>query len=338
MQSLTLAIVVPCFNEQDVIDDTALRLMGLLRCLKERVGVSDESFVLFIDDGSVDKTWSKLLRINRDSEGQVRCLKLSGNFGHQNAVFAGLELVTGKVDCAVTIDADLQDDLSVLIAMLEQYRQGNEIVFGVRNLRDKDGLFKRLTAEVYYRLIEMMGIKVVFNHADYRLMGKKSLLALSRYGEFHLFLRGIVASMGFKTSCVYYARTERQAGETKYNLAKMLALAWDGITSFSVLPLRALSVLGVFIFLVSVTLGFWTIISYFYAGDTVPGWASTTLPIYALGGIQLLALGVVGEYLGKVYMEVKRRPRYLVDEVLGFDGSVTAESQGDNGRSQAHVS
>lgn len=338
MQSLILAIVVPCYNEQDVIDDTALRLKGLLRCLKERVGVSDNSFVLFIDDGSSDKTWKKLVKISRESEGQIRCLKLSGNFGHQNAVFAGLDLVTGKVDCAVTIDADLQDDLSVLIAMLDQYRQGSEIVFGVRNLRDKDSFFKRLTAEVYYRLIESMGIKVVFNHADYRLMGKKSLFALSRYGEFHLFLRGIVASMGFKTSCVYYARTERQAGETKYNLTKMLALAWDGITSFSVLPLRALSVLGVAIFLISVALGGWTVLAYFYTGDTAPGWASTTLPIYALGGVQLLALGVVGEYLGKVYMEVKRRPRYLVDEVLGFDGGVSANSQGDNGRSKPHVS
>lgn len=323
-----LAIVVPCYNEHEVIDDTAQQLLGLLRCLKEKTPVTEDSFILFVDDGSHDSTWRRLQMIARDSNDQVKCLKLSGNFGHQNAVFAGLELIHNKVDCAVTLDADLQDDPGVLISMVEHYIAGDEIVFGVRKQRDVDSPFKRLTALAYYRLIKKLGVNVVFNHADYRLMGKKSLAALCRYSEFHLFLRGIVANMGFRTRCVYYDRCERMAGETKYNLSKMLALAWDGITSFSVLPLRALSILGALIFVVSIVLGFWTLLAYFFDGEVVPGWASTTLPIYALGGIQLLALGIVGEYLGKVYMEVKHRPRYLIDEVIGLD----SRGVGDNGR------
>jgi glycosyltransferase involved in cell wall biosynthesis len=309
-----LSLVVPCYNEEAALPETARRLQVLLEDLITRGRVSADSGIWLVDDGSRDTTWSIIESLSNTSP-RFRGVKLSRNRGHQFALLAGL--LTADGDATISLDADLQDDLGVIEQMLTAYEQGNEIVYGVRYKRDKDTWFKRRTAESYYGLLGALGVSIVPNHADYRLMGRAALTALEEYREVNLFLRGIVPQLGFRSTQVYYERQERIAGETKYPLHKMLALAADGITSFSSVPLRLIAGLGATVFLLSAAVAVWILFVRLFTARAVPGWASTTLPIYALGGVQLLSLGVVGEYVAKVYMETKRRPRFLIEKIVG---------------------
>ena len=304
-----LAIVVPCYNEEAVLPLTLASLRDLLDELRTTGLVSAESYLCFVDDGSSDRTWSMIAAASKQSD-DVHGLKLSRNFGHQSAVLAGmLECVA---DAVVTIDADLQDDERCIAEMLRRYRDGFDIVLGVRSERSSDSRFKRLTAELYYRALRSAGVQIVFNHADFRLLSRRALVILREYSESNLFLRGLIPLIGLPSSIVEYARKERQAGESKYPLRKMLALAWDGVTSFSVMPLRAVAMIGAFIALGSLGVTVWALAQR-WVGDVAPGWASTVVPMYFLGGVQILCLGAIGEYVGKIYLETKRRPRYLVE-------------------------
>jgi len=308
-----LAVVVPCYNEESVLPET-LRQLLLTRASLVREGrITEESQLYFVDDGSRDRTWA-LIEQFAATERCVYGIKLSRNNGHQNAVLAGLFHAAG--DAIVTVDADLQDDIGVLPEMVSHYLNGYDVVYGVRNRRPNDSWFKRVTAEGYYRVLAAMGANVVFNHADCRLMSRRAIDALKDYGEVNLFLRGIVPTIGFPSAIAYYDRRERFAGESKYSLRKMLALAVDGITSFSTVPLRMIAALGLFIFVVSLALSAWVLWIRLFTDQSVPGWASLTLPIYLMSGIQLLSVGILGEYVAKIYMETKRRPRYFVERIV----------------------
>lgn len=308
-----VGIIVPCFNEEKTLLVTIPVLLSLLKTLVDRGKASPESFLAFIDDGSNDSTWDV---INSKASEYVRGVKLSCNCGHQKALIAGLETFQEKADCLVSIDADLQDDVNTIEEMLDYFMGGYEIVYGVRKERSVDSLFKRFTAIGFYRLMELLGVQIVYNHADFRLAGRRVLTELTRFREVNLFLRGLFPLLGFRTTCVTYDRKERNAGETKYPLSKMLSFAWDGVTSFSVKPLRLISAMGFFLFIMSIFLCIYAIISYSFIG-TVPGWASIVLPMYLLGGIQLLGIGIIGEYAGKIYAEVKQRPRFIIEKVVG---------------------
>lgn len=308
-----LTIVVPCFNEEEVLPETARRLGMLLdRLLRDR-HIAAGSRIVFIDDGSRDRTWELIEQLSRDDE-RMGGIKLSRNRGHQNALLAGLFTVEG--DVLVSVDADLQDDVEVIEEMLRQHARGMNVVYGVRNDRSSDGLFKRASALGFYRMLHALGVESVYNHADFRLLSRRAVDALKDFREVNLFLRGIVPLIGFKSSVVYYTRTERIAGVSKYPLRKMMALALDAVTSFSIVPLRLISALGVLVFLFSVGMGAWTLWTKLFSDRAVPGWTSTLLPIYLLGGLQILCVGILGEYLGKVYQETKRRPRYIIEKVL----------------------
>jgi glycosyltransferase involved in cell wall biosynthesis len=309
-----LSIVVPCYNEGAVLPDTAHRLMVLLGSLIESGTIREHSHVCFVDDGSIDDTWSIVETLSAASP-LVHGIKLTRNRGHQNALLAGLFNVPGEI--VITIDADLQDDPSVMGTMVRAYQEGSQIVYGVRNRRHTDSRFKRWSALSYYRLAKLLGVELVFNHADYRLMSRTAIEALREYGETNLFLRGIVPQLGFRSSCVEYDRSERLAGESKYPLKAMLALAIQGVTSFSTAPLRIITILGLLVSVLSCGFALWALVARFVAPNVVPGWASTVVPIYFLGGIQLLCIGVVGEYLAKTYMETKHRPRYTVEKKIG---------------------
>lgn len=308
----TLTIVVPCYNEEGVLPETNLRLLSLLNRLKCQGKVSD-SHIYFVDDGSSDRTWA-LIEGQAALDPRIRGIKLSRNRGHQNALLAGLLTVDG--DVVVSLDADLQDDISVIEKMIDAYHDGKDVVYGVRKKREADTVFKRSTAEIYYKLLKLMGVDLVFNHADYRLMSRRSLDALKEYKEVNLFLRGVIPTIGFPSSTVTYDRSERFAGESKYPLRKMLALSVDGITSFSALPLRMVAGLGIIIFLFSLVTSIWVIWIRFVSGKAIPGWASSVLPMYFLGGVQLLSIGIVGEYVAKIYMETKQRPRFFIEKIL----------------------
>ena len=305
-----LAIVVPCFNEEAVLPETARRLLALLADLRARAEVSEGSAVYFVDDGSSDATW-QIIAALAVTEPQVHGLKLSRNRGHQNALLAGLFKVPG--DVVISIDADLQDDPEAMRAMLAAHRAGAEVVYGVRRRRDADTIFKRVSAEGYYRLLGRLGVEVKFNHADYRLLSRRVIDALAQYGERNMFLRGIVPQLGFDSAVVHYDRSERFAGETKYPLRKMLAFGLEGVTSFSAAPLRAITMFGLSVSLLSFAGGLWTLWERLVNNEGIPGWASTLVPMFFLGGIQLLSLGVIGEYVAKIYMESKGRPRYIID-------------------------
>jgi glycosyltransferase involved in cell wall biosynthesis len=292
-----LAIVVPCHNEEEMLPVTAEALKSLLADLKTSGLAADSSYVCFIDDGSRDRTWERICELASTSS-DFRGLKLSRNFGHQGAVLSGM--LECNADAVVTIDADLQDDERCIVDMMRRYHDGCEVVLGVRSNRSSDSFFKRFSAELYYRLLQAVGVRIVFNHADYRLMSRRALSFLREYSEINLFLRGVVPLLGLKSAIVEYARRERFAGESKYPLRKMLALAWDGITSFSVSPLRTVSGLGVLISAAALAVTFWALYVRFLGTGAVPGWASTVLPIYFLGGIQILCLGILGEYVGKI--------------------------------------
>lgn len=311
--SIRLSIVVPCYNEEEVFPETKQRLCGLLDHLQSLGLISGESAIYFVDDGSTDRTW-KAIEESAASDSRIHGIKLSRNQGHQNALLAGLLSVDG--DAVVSIDADLQDDIRVIDDMVRLFGEGFEIVYGVRKKRSVDTLFKRATATAYYRLLTLFGVDIVYNHADFRLMGRKAIEALRQYTEVNLFLRGIVPLLGFPVSTVFYDRAERFAGTTKYPLKRMISLAIDGITSFSVVPLRFITALGLIVFLLSFGMIGWVVYGYFVLGTTIPGWASSVIPIYFLGGIQLLSIGVVGEYISKIYLETKRRPRFLIEKSI----------------------
>jgi len=308
-----LTVVVPCFNEEEALPQTAERLILLLERLRKEGRIAVNSRIVFIDDGSRDHTWQLIEELSRE-DGRIGGIKLSRNRGHQNALLAGLFTTDG--DVLVSVDADLQDDIEIIGEMLKQHAQGAHVVYGVRDNRASDGVFKRASAQGFYRMIHALGVESVYNHADFRLMSRRAVDALKDFGEVNLFLRGIVPLIGFKSSVVYYARSERVAGVSKYPLRKMLGLALDAVTSFSVVPLRMISLLGFLVFLFTLGMGAWTLWVRLFTDRAVPGWTSTILPIYALGGLQILCVGILGEYLGKVYQETKRRPRYIIEKVL----------------------
>jgi glycosyltransferase involved in cell wall biosynthesis len=310
---MNLAIVVPCFNEEEVLPTTIGHLTRLIGQLTVEGLIAIDSTITFIDDGSTDGTWL-LIEDAAHNNSSIHGIKLSRNRGHQNALMAGLFTVDG--DVVITVDADLQDDLSAIHDMLVKHKKGAEIVYGIRNHRETDTVFKRVSAEGFYRLLQMLGVDVIFNHADYRLMGRAAINALGQYGEVNLFLRGIIPQLGFRTANVYYNRAERFAGKSKYPLRKMLSFAWEGLTSFSSLPLRWITILGFMVSMFSFAIGVWAIIVSLFFDETVPGWASTVVPMYFLGGIQLLSLGIIGEYISKIYSESKRRPRYIIEKTI----------------------
>lgn len=307
-----LAIIVPCYNEEEILPKTVKTLLKTLQTLKDSNLISNNSEIVFVDDGSRDKTWDlieKFAHIYQDVKG----IKLSRNYGHQNALLAGL--FNTDANCYITIDADLQDDVSVIKDMVEKYKKGCDIVYGVRKERKTDSFFKKFTAEMFYKFMKIMGVDLIYNHADYRLLSRRAMESLKQFNEVNIFLRGIVPLIGYKSDTVYYDRLERTAGESKYPLKKMLSFAWEGITSFSIAPLRFISFIGLVVFLVSFIMSGWVLWQKFN-GHVIPGWASTVLPIYFIGGIQLLALGIIGEYIGKIYKETKRRPKYFIDKKL----------------------
>lgn len=308
-----LAIVIPCYNEEEVLPETVKQLTLLMQEMENAQLIDAGSAIWFVDDGSKDNTWS-LIENYVVSNQYIRGIKLARNRGHQNALLAGLETATG--DVLISIDADLQDDINVIKRMMEEYHKGIDVVYGVRKARETDTFFKRMTAEGYYHLLKKMGVNIVFNHADFRLMSRRAIESLKQYEEVNLFLRGIIPTIGFPSSTVEYDRAARFAGESKYPLRKMLALAADGITSFSSVPLRLIASLGFIIFLISMGLSFWVFFVKLFTDNATPGWASSVLPMYLLGGIQLLSIGILGEYIAKMYMETKKRPRYFLDKVL----------------------
>ena len=311
---MILGIVVPCYNEEEVLTETASRLSTFMAEVIAEGLVDAASKIWFVDDGSKDRTWSLIENLSA-SNPMLAGIKLSRNRGHQNALLAGL--FTAEGDVLISIDADLQDDIQVMKSMLLDHQRGIDVVYGVRKKRDSDTWFKRVTAEGFYKFIGVMGVESVFNHADYRLMSRRALEALKEFREVNLFLRGIVPLIGFKSSIVYYDRVERFAGESKYPLSKMLALALDAITSFSSVPLRMITFIGFTVFAATLAITGWTLWIRFFSDTAVPGWASTVLPMYLLGGIQIFCIGVIGEYLGKIYREVKARPRYIIERIVG---------------------
>ena len=317
MSSPILSLVVPCYNEEEMLPMAADILKQKLTSLILQEKISTKSFICFVDDGSSDNTWAIISDLH-EGDNIFTGIKLSRNRGHQNAVLAGLMTVKEISDAVISLDADLQDDVNAIDEMIEKYAEGCQIVFGVRASRAKDSFFKRFTAESFYTLLRFFSDdpkSIIFNHADYRLMSKTALDALHEYGEVNLFLRGIVPAIGYKQSIVYYERKERMAGESKYPLAKMLALAFQGITSFSVKPMRIIFIGGVFIFLISIGMLVYFLFRYF-TGHTVRGWATLAISIWGIGGILQMSIGIVGEYIGKIYLETKRRPKYFIETIL----------------------
>lgn len=308
-----LAVIVPCYNEDEVLPETNGRLVALLQNMTEAGLIARTSAIYYVDDGSRDRTWYMIQEMAA-ADDRVHGIKLSGNRGHQVALLAGL--LTAGGDALISIDADLQDDISVIPEMVRKHLAGAEIVYGVRRSRESDTRFKRVSARLYYRTLALLGVDLVHDHADFRLMGRRALDCLMGFAEVNLFLRGIVPLIGFTTDTVYYDRHPRFAGSTKYPLRRMLGLALDGITSFSVIPLRAISVLGLAICAFSIVMIAWILYGKIVLDAALPGWASSVVPIYFLGGIQLLSLGIIGEYVAKIYMETKRRPRYFIERSI----------------------
>ena len=313
---MKLVIVVPCYNEEAVLPETTARLSAVISGLKARQSI-DTGMILYVDDGSRDATWS-LIEQYAAGGGCVAGLKLSHNRGHQHALWAGLEWAAGHADAAISIDADLQDDENVMMQMVDYYNAGIDIVYGVRRERKTDTLFKRGTAQMFYRLMNGLGGNIVYNHADYRLMSRRTLQALMSFRERNLFLRGMVASLGYPSACVYYDRKARFAGESKYPLGKMISFAVDGISSFSTRPLRFITYLRLMFIVVSLAVIIYALIEYF-RGNTIQGWTSLLVSVWFIGGVILLAVGVVGEYIGKIYIETKGRPRYFIEREAGLD-------------------
>jgi len=308
-----LGIIVPCYNEQEVLPETAERLLALRQLLIKRGAIEDTSRICFVDDGSKDGTWNLIEELANRKDG-ISGIKLSKNRGHQNALMAGLFTMDG--DALVSIDADLQDDINVIEKMVAEFHNGVDIVYGVRKRRETDSFFKRISAELFYKFLSLLGAESINNHADYRLMSRRAIESLKGFREVNLYLRGIIPLLGFRSAVVHYDRLERFAGTSKYPLKKMIALALDGVTSFSVSPLRFIMFIGFTVFLGTVFVMIWIVWTRFFSDRAVPGWASTVLPMFFLGGVQILCIGVIGEYLGKIYGEVKGRPRYIIEKVI----------------------
>lgn len=323
-----LAIVVPCYNEEEVLKIASKALREVLDDLVSKNKIAPDSFILFVNDGSRDRTWELIEEEHRLYPGQVRGVKLAGNVGHQFALTAGLLTAMERSDVTISIDADLQDDVAVIEEMIDKFHGGSDIVYGVRRERKSDTFFKRTTAQAFYKLMALMGVKTVYNHADFRLMSKRAVEQFSKYKESNLFLRGMMPLIGYQTDSVYYDRKERVAGESKYPLKKMLALAFNGISSFSVKPISMILGLGLFIIVCSMLAAVYALISYF-TGSVVPGWTSLILSIWFLGGLQLMAIGMVGQYIGKIYMEVKQRPRYNIEKILEGESLVKEQETKD---------
>jgi glycosyltransferase involved in cell wall biosynthesis len=309
-----VSLVLPCYNEYDVLPETTNRLLKLVGDAIDRGEFAPGSAIYYVDDGSRDGTWDMISEFSRQ-HALVCGIKLSRNRGHQNALLCGL--MTAPGDVLISLDADLQDDLDAIPRMVQAYREGNEIVFGVRSARARDTFFKRFTAESYYKLLAFLGVQIVYNHADYRLMSRRAIETLREYEETHLFLRALVLQLGFTSTVVEFERAERFAGESKYPLKKMLALAWQGITSFTAYPLRMITGVGFLVSLASLGLAVWALFIRIFTDHALPGWASVVIPTYFLGGVQLLSLGVIGEYLAKIYEASKRRPRFHVETLCG---------------------
>ncbi len=310
----TVWLVIPCYNEQEVLPETSRQLKTIMEDLMRRGKISGQSKISFVNDGSKDNTWNMIQSLHEQDDLFVG-INLAHNRGHQNALLAGLMTAKEYADAAISLDADLQDDVGVIEQFIDRFNEGKDIVYGVRSTRATDTVFKRTTAHAFYKLMKLMGADTLEDHADYRLMSKRALEGLAQFKEVNLFLRGLVPMIGYETDIVYYERHERFAGESKYPLKKMLAFAIDGITSCSVKPIRFITSLGLFLFFVSVLM-----LIYFFVvwllGHTVAGWTTIVLSVWGIGGLQLLALGIVGEYIGKIYMEVKERPRYIIESVL----------------------
>ena len=309
-----LLLVVPCYNEQEILEKTYSTLSMYFSELKERNAITADSKICFVNDGSRDSTWIIIDSICKRDENVIG-LKLSRNFGHQAALVAGLLHHKNQFDCYVSIDADLQDDLRAIDGMLEKYKEGSKIVYGVRNDRSTDSFFKRFTAESFYKLMQRMGVPTVYNHADFRLIDNQVLSEFSNFGETNLFIRGIIPMIGFQSDKVYYKRLEREAGESKYPLRKMLIFAWNGITSFSTVPMKLVLWFGIFNFVFAMGITVWVLICKLF-GFTVQGWTSIVLPMTFFSGSNMIAIGLIGEYVGKIYEEVKARPRYIIETVL----------------------
>ncbi|MCL2718995.1 MAG: glycosyltransferase family 2 protein [Lachnospiraceae bacterium] len=321
----TLYVVIPCYNEQEVLSETAERLKVKLNNLIEKQKISSSSKIIFVNDGSKDQTWQIIRKLNHGCP-LFGGINLSRNQGHQNALLAGLMTVKDDADMVISMDADLQDDIDAIDEMVDKFLSGIDIVYGVRNNRKKDNFFKKITAEAFYRLMNAMGANTLFNHADYRLMSKRALNGLSEFNEVNLFLRGIVPMIGYSYDTVFYERGTRFAGESKYPLRKMIAFAIEGITSLSTRPIRLITMLGFFIFLISIAMLVYSIIRYFI-GETIVGWTTLMVSLWAIGGLILFSIGIVGEYIGKIYMETKRRPRFIIEEYLRKENQEFLPSQ-----------
>lgn len=313
----TLYIVIPCYNEEEVIHETTSRLKIKLTHLMDNKTILPNSRVVFVDDGSKDNTWKMINEIHAEDH-RFLGLKLTRNRGHQNALLAGLMTAKEHADIVISMDADLQDDIEAIDAFIQANTEGHDIVYGVRNKREKDTFFKRVTAELFYKFMILMGVEIVFNHADYRLMSKRALYDLEQFDEVNLFLRGLVPLLGYKSTKVYYDRTERFAGESKYPLRKMLAFAFEGITSFSIKPIRLILHASLMMFVISMIIILYTLYRY-SIGETVSGWAFLNISIWFIAGVQTLLLGIVGEYIGKIYSETKKRPKYFIETFLKDD-------------------
>jgi glycosyltransferase involved in cell wall biosynthesis len=308
---ITLSIVVPCYNEEAALPKTNDSLLALISKLTLENKVSRESRIYYVDDGSKDNTWSHIENYASNSE-YIEGIKLSRNCGHQNALLAGLFSVPG--DAVISIDADLQDDISAMEQMTEEFLSGVDIVYGVRIDRSTDSFFKRFTAGLYYKILRSLGVEVIHNHADYRLMSRRAIEALKEFPEVNVYVRGLIPLVGFRSSLVFYKREPRTAGESKYPFRKMLSLAWQGVTSMSIVPLRIVTATGIMVFALSMLLSLFIVSVKLFTDRALPGWASTVLPIYLLGGVQILCVGILGEYMGKIYLEVKSRPRYIIEK------------------------
>ncbi len=310
-----LFCVIPCYNEQEVLPTTSSLLRDKLHKLIEQDKISADSRIVFVNDGSKDATWDIIQALHQEDE-IFQGINLSKNMGHQNALLAGLMTAKDLCDAAISLDADLQDDINAIDEMVDKFNAGCDVVYGVRSARKTDTFFKRTTAEGFYKLMDSLGAKTVYNHADYRLMSRRALLGLAEFGEVNLFLRGIVPMIGYKSDVVYYERAERFAGESKYPLSKMLSFAIQGITSLSTKPIKMITGLGFFIFIVSIAVLIYSLVRYF-TGNTIQGWTTTVISVWAIGGLIMISLGIIGEYIGKIYLETKNRPRFIIESYLG---------------------
>jgi len=312
---MKLGIVIPCYNEEEVLQETKKSIEKLLKEMIDLNEISADSFICFVDDGSRDRTWEIIERF-ANSNPHFKGIKLSRNFGHQNALIAGLMQLKDSADALISMDADLQDDILVIKSFVSRYKEGYEVVYGVRKDRSRDSKFKRATAEAFYKFQSFMGIESISNHADYRLLSQKALNALAEFKEVNLFIRGIIPLIGFRSCSVYYTRGERFAGESKYPLKKMLFFALDGIASFSIVPLRVITFIGFIIFILSFMIILWILFEKFFLGTTIQGWSSVMISIYFMGGIQVMSIGIIGEYIGRVFQQSKGRPRYIIDREI----------------------